>query len=72
MVLTLSVLILGTWVLCASLSAAVLIVEILRAITPRWSAWTNRRHFSVVLAVAAAFGLVQLLALAYGVGRGFA
>jgi hypothetical protein len=38
----LSVLILGTWVLCASLSIAVLSVEILRATIPRWSTWTRR------------------------------
>jgi hypothetical protein len=68
----LSVLILSTWVLCASLSVAVLVVEILRAIIPRWSTWTNKHHFFVVLAVAAAFGLLQILALGYGISRGFA
>ena len=68
----LSVLTLSTWVLCASLSVAVLIVEILRAITPRWSTWTNKHHFYVVLAVAATLGLLQILALAFGIGRGYA
>lgn len=68
----LSVLILSIWVLCASLSVAVLIVEILRAIISRWSTWTNKHHFCVVLAVAAAFGILQILALAYGMSRGFA
>jgi hypothetical protein len=67
----LSVLILSTWVLCASLSSAVLSVEILRAIIPRWSTWTNRHHFYVVLAVATAFGLLWILVLAYGFSRGF-
>jgi len=67
-----SVLLLGTWVVFASLSAAVLIIEILRAITSRWSTWTNAHHFYVVLAVAAAFGLLQVLALAFGLSRGYA
>jgi hypothetical protein len=68
----LSALILSIWVFCASVSVAVLVVEILRAIIPRWSTWTNKHHFKVVLAVAAAVGLLQILALAYGIGRGFA
>jgi hypothetical protein len=35
----LSVPILGTWVLLASLSLAVLIVELLRAVVARWNTW---------------------------------
>jgi hypothetical protein len=64
--------ILSIWVLCASLSVAVLTIEILRAIISRWSTWTNKHHFYVVLAVAAALGLVQILVLAYGISRGYA
>jgi hypothetical protein len=68
----LSVLVLAIWVLLASLSLAVLIVEILRAIIVRWSMWTNRHHFYVVLAVATVLGALQILALVYGMSRGYA
>jgi len=67
-----SALLLGTLVVCASLSSAVLIIEILRAIISRWSTWTDAHHFYVVLVVAAAFGLLQTLALVFGLSRGYA
>jgi hypothetical protein len=65
-------LLLGTLVVFASLSTAVLTTEILRAIISRWSSWTNAHHFYVVLAVAAAFGVLQVLALVFGLSRGYA
>lgn len=68
----LSVLILATWIACASLSSAVLTIEVLRAIISRWSAWTNTHHFYVVLALAASFALLQYLALVFGLGNGYA
>jgi hypothetical protein len=67
-----STVILAAWVVCASLSAAVLIIEVLRAIISHWSTWTNARHFYVVLAVAGTFALLQYLALVFGLSRGYA
>jgi hypothetical protein len=67
-----SALIFAAWVTLGSLSAAVLIIEILRAIISRWSSWTNAHHFYVVLATAAAFALFGYLALVFGLSRGYA
>jgi ABC-type Na+ efflux pump permease subunit len=58
--------------LFSSLAGAVLIIEILRAIIPGWSSWTNRRHFYVVLGVATVFGVFWILVLKYGLSRGYA
>lgn len=72
MVPRIAVPVLGTWVLLVSLSLAVLIVEILRSVMSRWSTWTNRRHFLVVVAVAAGMAVLQILIFVYGLGRGYA
>ena len=68
----LSAVILAAWILCASLSAAVLTIEVLRAVISRWSTWTNAHHFYVVMALTASFALLQYLALALGLSTGYA
>jgi hypothetical protein len=67
-----STLILAAWVVFASLSAAVLVIEVLRAIISRWRTWNNAHHFHAVLAVAATFAVQQYLAFVFGLSRGYA